>query len=307
MLIILGMSKLKIIVFGADGWIAGQLIPLLEGNGFEVIMPPNGLRADDVTQVVSYLSASLPDRVLSLIGRTHGLGVNTIDYLEKPGKLVDNIRDNLFAPVSLAYICDKLNIHFTYLGTGCIFSTTDPTAKTYNEEALPDFSGSSYSIVKGFTDRFMHLCWMNTLNVRIRMPITGTKCDRNFISKITKYNKICSIPNSMTVLPVLLPILVDMIKKKQNGTVNLTNPGVISHNEILEMYKEIVDPGFTYSNFTIEEQNAILLSERSNNQLDTALLQKYYPEVVHIKDAVRMCLSDMATLSAVHLTDVVVT
>jgi 3,5-epimerase/4-reductase len=289
------MSRLKIIIFGADGWIGGQLIPVLEGNGFDVIKPPNELRADDVTHVVSFLSDSRPDRVLSLIGRTHGPGVNTIDYLEQPGKLVDNIRDNLFAPVSLAYICDKLNIHFTYLGTGCIFSTADPTMTAYDEEALPDFTGSSYSIVKGFTDRFMHLC-TNTLNVRIRMPITGTRCERNFISKIIKYDKVCSIPNSMTVLPVLLPILADMIKMKQYGTINLTNPGVISHNEILEMYKEIVDPGFTYTNFTIEDQNAVLLSERSNNQLDTTLLQKCYPKVLHIKDAVRACLSDMAAI-----------
>ena len=33
---------------------------------------------------------------------------------------------------------------------------------------------------------------------------------------------------------------IDMSCKKVTGTVNLTNPGLVSHNEILEMYKEIV-------------------------------------------------------------------
>ena len=41
----------------------------------------------------------------------------------------------------------------------------------------------------------------NVLNLRIRMPITGEPNARNFITKITNYEKICSIKNSMTVLP----------------------------------------------------------------------------------------------------------
>ena len=107
----------------------------------------------------------------------------------------------------------------------------------------------------------------SALNLRIRMPITGEKNPRNFITKITTYPYICSIPNSMTVLPEVLPLVLDMMMNKTTGTINLTNPGLISHNEILEMYKEIVDPDFTWINFTIEEQNEILASGRSNNFL----------------------------------------
>ena len=90
----------------------------------------------------------------------------------------------------------------------------------------------------------MHLT--NTLNIRIRMPITSKSNQRNFITKITSYEKICSIPNSMSVLDELIPIMIDMIFKKHTGTINMVNPGVISHNEILDMYKEIVDPDFTW-------------------------------------------------------------
>lgn len=50
----------------------------------------------------------------------------------------------------------------------------------------------------------------------------------------------------MTVLPDMIPIIVDLAEKKITGTVNLTNPGLISHNEILQMYKELVDPNFTW-------------------------------------------------------------
>ncbi len=122
------------------------------------------------------------------------------------------------------------------------------------------------------------------------MPINTEKNQRNFIYKITHYNKICSIPNSMTVLQDFFPIILDLMKNKTIGTLNLTNPGLISHNEILEMYREIVDPDFKWENFSIEEQDKILLSERSNNYLCTTKLEKMYPDIKNIKESVKEIL-----------------
>lgn len=98
---------------------------------------------------------------MSFIGRTHGIydnqKITTIDYLEKPGKLEENVRDNLFAPISLAILCKEQSIHFTYLGTGCIFEfdKEHPLGEEINgftEDSKPNFVGSAYSVVKGFTD-----------------------------------------------------------------------------------------------------------------------------------------------------------
>jgi len=91
----------------------------------------------------------------------------------------------------------------------------------------------------------------------------------------------------MTVLPDFFPIILDLMKNKTIGTLNLTNPGLISHNEILEMYREIVDPDFKWKNFSIEEQDKILLSERSNNYLCTTKLEKMYPDIKNIKESVK--------------------
>ena len=136
----------------------------------------------------------------------------------------------------------------------------------------------------------------NTLNVRIRMPITAEVNDRDFITKIVRYEKICSVPNSMTVLDELLPILVDMIQTSRTGTIHLTNPGVISHEEILEMYRDIVDSQKTWHTMTYEEQSMLLKSKRSNNKLDTSLLQEWYPQVSDIQTAVRRTLENRKKL-----------
>ena len=257
---------------------------------------------NDVKALEKEIQEVQPTHVISLIGRTHGTYegeyIGTIDYLEKPGKVYENVRDNLFSPMVLSLMAQKHNFHFTYLGTGCIFQfdETHPFGQEENgftEEALPNFYGSSYSIVKGMTDQLMHLVEDSVLNIRIRMPITDEFNKRNFITKITTYEKVCSVPNSMTVLNELIPAMVEMAINNRTGTVNLTNPGLISHNEILEMYKEIVDPDFTWKNFNMEEQDKILASGRSNNYLETTKLESYCPNVKNIKDSVRNILVQM--------------
>ena len=205
--------------------------------------------------------------------------------------MIENIRDNLYSPLNLAILCATRKIHFTYLGTGCIFKYDSDIHKRGNnngckEEDLPNFFGSSYSVVKGFTDRLMKQYENTALNLRIRMPITDDDSTRNFITKITSYKKICSIDNSMTVLPELIPIMIQMIVKLQTGTINMTNPNTITHNRILELYKDIVDPSFKWENFNEEEQRKILLSDRSNNYLDTTKLEKFHPDVLPIEKSV---------------------
>lgn len=296
-------SPLTCLVFGGRGWIGGQLVALLRSRGHIVACAE--ARADDVGAVATELDALKPDRVVCLVGRTHGPGCGTIDYLEQPGKLRENVRDNLFAPMTLALLCQARGIHMTYMGTGCIFEYDEAAgrgvgsvANGFRESDEPNFFGSSYSTVKGFTDRLMHQLEGSVLNVRIRMPIVGEHHPRNFITKITRYAKVCSIPNSMTVLPTLLPCLADMMEGRVLGTVNLTNPGVISHNEILAMYRDIVDPTFTWENFSVEEQNAVLASRRSNNLLDTSRLVGLFPNVPGIREAVQGALVSMRASSA---------
>jgi len=291
---------MRILVYGSKGWIGNQFIEILKTSTNPNLVYVEGKsRVDNEIELEEEIQNLKPTHIVSFIGRTHGKINNktysTIDYLEEEGKLFENVRDNLFSPLLLADICNKNNIHYTYLGTGCIFKfdeahTFGKEENGFTEDDKPNFFGSSYSIVKGFTDRLMHLYKDKMLNLRIRMPITGEKNPRNFITKIVNYDKICSVPNSMTVLPEMLPYVLDMMENNTVGTMNLTNPGLISHNEILQMYKEIVDKDFKWNNFSQEEQRKILAADRSNNYLDTSKLESLYPKIKNIRTSVRECL-----------------
>ncbi len=281
-------SPYKILIYGSQGWIGSMMSDTLKARGHKVIV--GTARVDDFHGLFKEVRKVSPDRVFSSTGRTHGkVGdrvYSTIDYLELPDKLAENVRDNLRGPLTLAQVCASKKIPLAYIGTGCIFQYDEehpmpglefgsegPSA--FTEASKPNFFGSGYSTVKGHTDLLMRNLEDFVLNCRIRMPITGDRNSRNFITKITKYEKICSIPNSMTVLPQILPIIAHMMELGTTGTFNLTNPGYITHNCILDRYKETVDPTFEYKNFSLEEQAEILLSGRSNNTLSTQKLQKY--------------------------------
>ena len=283
---------MKILFFGHKGWIGSQIIQqwkLLYPND-EIILSNTKVIPSNESILLSEIQQV--DRVFSSIGRTSGVInghlINNIDYLES--NLNENIRDNLYAPLLLAILCMKSNIHLSYIGTGCIFSkdtTTDEGKIPYIENSYPDFFGSSYSIVKGYTDNIMR--FMNVANFRIRMPITNEIHPKNFITKIANFKQICSLPNSMTYLPNCIPEMIRLSKEQYIGTVNMVNPDYISHQEILTIYKNIFDPYHTCEYIDQHQLSNILLSKRSNNILQSSNFLHLKP----IKDCITEAISHM--------------
>ncbi len=277
------MSTQKpILLYGGSGWIGTQIQDLLEEEGTRFVL--GTARTDNQGEVTEELAKTEPSLVVAAFGRTHGVhdgcSYDTIDFLEQPGRLADNLRDNLEGPVGLAALCHARHIPCAQIATGCIYeaadlaSIADPSVPGFTEDDPANFVGSSYSTVKAGTDRLLRL-FPNVLFFRIRMPITHSMHPRSFLSKIVKYSRISSVANSMSVLDGpggLLRLFLAMAQRGYTGCFNGTNPGVLSHNEILALYRDKVDPAFTWKNFSIAEQNAILAARRSNNRLCSARL-----------------------------------
>lgn len=278
---------MRVLVYGANGWIGQQF----QRNTSHTIVVGKE-RADDYSAAEAEIASVAPDAVCSFLGRTHGPGASTIDYLEQPGRLYENMRDNYIAPIHLAQICEARGIQFVYLGTGCIYTYT-ADKRLFSEEDAPNFFGSSYSIMKGFTNteiaRFRH-----TLHLRIRMPISREVSGRNFIDKLVSYPNICSIPNSMTVLDDMWSILDRMIERRTVGTYNMVNPGLVEHDWVLDQYRQILDPSHSWTSVTYDQQMQFIKSHRSNNELTTAKLEAFCAAeglpLPDIKTSVLRCL-----------------
>lgn len=155
----------------------------------------------------------------------------------------------------------------------------------FSENDVPNFSVSFYAKTKVVIEDILRN-YPNVLILRLNMPISADlSCPRNFISKLLNYEHIFSVPNSFTVLPELLPLSLSLACKCFSGVINFTNPGAISHAEILQLYKDFIDPEFTWRNYSKEDSQDDYLKARSNNKLDTTRLQNEFPNICDIKSS----------------------
>lgn len=281
-----------VLIWGSSGWIASLFIPILKNAGWTVVLATS--RANCIDQVIKEIKSVNPSHLVSLIGRTHGPGHTSIDYLEKKEKLDENLCDNLYGPFVLGQVAQQFNLHLLYVGTGCIFEYDNlhkmeegEDGIAFTEQDEPNFGGSQYSVAKKYTEKILS-CNPNVLIARIRMPISYQDHPRNFISKIIRYKKICSIPNSMSVLEDLLPILEQAMEKKFCGILNTVNPGLINHEQILNWFKDHVDPSHECEYITSEElTKTCTRGGRSNNYLDTKKIVSNFGPLPHIQESVK--------------------
>lgn len=270
------------LIYGRTGWIGGLLGKLCESQGITYTYGSG--RLEDRVSLESDISTVQPTHVFNAAGVT---GRPNVDWCES--HKVETIRTNVVGTLTLADVCREKNLVLINYATGCIFEYDDKhpidSGIGFKEEDTPNFVGSFYSKTKAMVEELLKN-YENVCTLRVRMPISSDLSNpRNFITKITRYEKVVNIPNSMTILDELLPISIEMAKRNLTGIYNFTNPGVVSHNEILEMYREYIDPNFTYKNFTLEEQAKVIVAPRSNNELETTKLKNEFPELLPIKES----------------------
>ncbi|KAK9079910.1 hypothetical protein SSX86_001584 [Deinandra increscens subsp. villosa] len=276
-------SDIKFLIYGRTGWIGGLLGKLCTDKGIPYAYGRGKLQ--DRKTLLNDIRTIQPTHVFNAAGVT---GRPNVDWCET--HKVETIRTNVVGTLTLADVCSQEGIYMMNFATGCIFQYDNDHPQGsgigFKEEDKPNFIGSFYSKTKAMVEEMLRE-YGNVCTLRLRMPISSDLSNpRNFITKITRYNKVVNVPNSMSVLDELLPISIEMAKRKCKGVWNFTNPGVVSHNEILELYREHIDPKFKWVNFDLEEQAKVILAPRSNNELDVSKLKKEFPELLSIKHSI---------------------
>lgn len=262
---------------------------------------------EDRGAILQEIKEFRPTHILNCAGVT---GKKNVDDCEDNKELT--VRANVIGTLNLCDICFLHDIHMTNLSTGCIYhydddqpqGVFDPETNNwvnggrFYEKDEPNFDGSWYSQTKAYVDRILFRSFPNVLTLRLRMPISDDLHPKNFVAKIARYEKLVNIPNSMSVLYDLIPLMLGMMDAKKTGLYNFTNPGVVSHNQVMDFYIKYIDPTKKVTNFTLEEHDKILKAKRSNNELDASKLVAAAKELglplPEIRQSLDACFQRMA-------------
>ena len=279
-------TTIRVLFFGSTGWIGGHLINYLKAEFDDIEIIYATARLEQYEHLREYLKEYTDvDYIVLAAGLT---GRPNIDWCEDHKDEV--VSANVMGPVIIGKFGFDNNIHVTYLGTGCIYTyknddqANDPDFPGFAEDDIMNFDKSWYSFTKIQTELLMKQ--YNALILRFRMPISDDLHHRSLVSKLIKYDKIVNVPNSMTVVSDLVPKIPVMMKRHLTGSYNFTNPGVLGHNDIMDRYKKYIDPDFSYTNFSLHEQDQVLKAARSNVKLDVSKLLKEFPDIPPIIDSI---------------------
>lgn len=272
-----GGSRTVLVWGGKTGWIGQKLVSMINALGDGITAQPAVSRMECRESVLQELERVKPALAINAAGVT---GRPNVDWCED--HKVETIRANVIGTLNLADCCQLSGVHLTVFATGCIYSYDDARPEGsgvgFLETDEPNFKGSFYSLSKGMVDKLL-TSFSNVLVLRVRMPISDDLSPRNFLTKISKYEKVVNIQNSVTCLYEMLPLSLIMMNRRLCGIFNFTNEGTVSHNECLDLYKEYIDSSYTYANFTVAEQAKILKADRSNNELSCAKIASALPDV----------------------------
>ncbi|RDX57906.1 Trifunctional UDP-glucose, partial [Mucuna pruriens] len=254
----------KLLIYGGAGWIGGLLGNICEKQG--IPFEYGTARLDDRSQILVDIRTIKPTHVFNASGVA---GVLNVKWFEahKP----ETIRAVVLRVLTLADVCKEHGLPLMNYAFGGNFDDTTNSSLS--------FYFRTQAKVEEFLKEYENVC-----TLRIQLPVSSDLSNpHNFITKITRSDKVANIPNSITVLDELVPISVEMAKRNCKGIWNFTNPGIVTCNEILEMYKDYVDPSFKWDNFTLEQQAHF--PSPSTNEMDASKLKKEFPELLSVKDS----------------------
>jgi len=281
-------TQADFLVYGASGYLGAHLVKWLEIK--KKSFTTSKTRLQNREQLEKDLDTIKPKHVLCAAGLS---GRPNIDWFETNKQ--EGIRVNVIGALNIVDLCFIRNIHCTMFGTGLLYSYDDKhplgSGIGFKEDEEPNYgnNGPYYIQLRLILERLLK-AYPNCLNLRTIFPVSDDFHERSLIHKLTKYAKIISIPNSFTVVDDLWPLLLEMAERNIVGAFNLANPGTISHNEILELFKKYIDPNFTWNSMPEDEVRKMV--GRPNCELDVRKLVSLFPEgtIPHIKQSIEAVL-----------------
>ena len=259
------------------------------GNKFNSFLEESTIteaRIHSKEDVASELSKHEPQFAINCIGKT---GRPNIDWCES--HKMETMQGNVAVPLLMVDACEEAGVKMVHMGSGCIYAG-DNGGRGFGEDDAANFFGSFYSRTKIISETILKE--FDVLQLRVRMPVDSEPNPRNLIDKLLKYNKIISVPNSISVVSDMLHISKELMDRNEKGIFNVVNKGAINHEELLGIYEEASGEKHPFEVISIKDLEGFTTAKRSNCVLSTKKLESLGIDVPEIKASLKKCLQEYA-------------
>ena len=216
--------------------------------------------------LVRYLKENSFSHVINCCGYT---GTPNVDGCESNKDLCWQY--NVTVANAIDRICAQNNIKCMHVSSGCIYTGYD---KDYEETDTPNFGlfnahSSFYSKSKHAFETVYNKT--NSAVLRIRMPFTSLRENKNYLYKLLKYDNLISHKNSLTSVEDLCDFIHKFIDAFIPGIYNVVNPNPLNAQEITTIMKKYAKVNVNWKFVDIKDLN--IIAGRSNCVLSSNKLK----------------------------------
>jgi dTDP-4-dehydrorhamnose reductase len=277
-----------IYLLGGSGYVGSAYQALFKRKGLSFI---NLRRSDvdysDVGTLRSVLKRDRPEFVVNAAGYT---GKPNVDACEL--HKAECLLGNAVLPGIIAQACEEAGVPWGHVSSGCIYSGEGPGGNGFTERDEPNFTFRSnhcsfYSGTKGLGEEVLS-GRPNVFVWRLRIPFDGVDNPRNYLTKLMRYPRLLEATNSISELDEFAEAtLACWTKRVPFGTYNVTNPGKVTTQEVVELILRsgVCTKEFSFFSSEKEFMSTAAKTPRSNCVLDSSKLASVGIQLTPVREA----------------------
>jgi dTDP-4-dehydrorhamnose reductase len=258
------------------------------GNGFlgqrlAGVLPNSEILSVDATDRDALLTSLVDCRCDIVINTAAKTGRPNVDWCES--HRAETAHANVVGALAVADVCDHLGLYLFHLGSACVFFGASPSAGGWRE--------SDYANPRSFYTRTKYASELvlealpRVAIARVRLPIDKMPHPRNFITKLAGYRQVVDVTNSATVIDDFIVAAKAILHARAEGVFHVTNPGMLSNRQVLDLYRRFVDPAHRFELISKDELYArgLAVAERSDCEIDCTRIKDLGIRLPHIDEA----------------------
>lgn len=219
------LKKIDYILLGSTGFLGKEIEKILKNQNKSYITL--NTRLENTNLLEKQFKFYKPKYVINAAGIS---GRPTTEWCENNKE--ETLNTNLTYQLTLAELCNKLNIHLTVLASGIIYKDDGKKHKEIDE---PNNDESFYCKCRILLEKCLNI-YNNVLILRINYPMSLDGNPKCFLTKLkTRLNNINDVKINATIIPDLFKYIPYIIEKNNVGILNFVNKYEIALSEILNI------------------------------------------------------------------------